>query len=209
MLAIKQQMIQKLAVALIVIVLLCSSAYIALLTNWFRYRLSLEATLVAVPLAVGAFISVLLAVVAYIKGYSYSLIGAVVALLVAACIVMVVQQRTFGHMPAFFTNDVEKSPIGYLTTPQGSLEYWIELENPFASTHREYLLVRFGQEQYRIIVPIFDAPLSAFVSPVDVTDWGQLTVTSNPEIFVLTLGPSLLREGRFRINLAMRQAEKM
>ncbi len=209
MLVIKQQMIQKLAAVVVVIVLLCSFVYAGLLTNWFRYRLSLEAMFVVVPLVIGAFISVLLAVVAYIRGSTHSLISAIAVALVAAGIVVIAQMQAFGQMPSFFAKHIEKSPVGHVATPRGNLEYWIELEDPFARAHREYLLVRVGHEQYRIAVPIFDAPLAGFVSPVNAADWGQLTTTSNPEIFVLTLGPSLLREGRFKINLAMRKAERM
>ena len=117
--------------------------------------------------------------------------------------------QAFGHMPSFFAKHVEKSPIGHVVTPQGDLEYWIALEDPFSSAHREYLFVGLGQEKYRIVIPIFDAPLTAFVSPVNAADWGQLTVTSNPNIFVLTLGPSLIYEGRFQINLATHKAERM
>jgi len=209
MLVVKQQIIQKLAAGLVAIVLLCSVAYAGLLTNWYRYGLSLEATFVIVPLAIGAFISVLLAVVAYIKGNSHSLISAVAVAIVAAVIVIIAQMQAFGHMPSFFINDVEKSPVGHLATAQGDLEYWIELENPFASAaHREYLVVKRERKQYRISVPIFDAP-QAFVSPVKATDWGRLELTSNLEILVLTLGPSLIREGRFQINLATQKAKRM
>lgn len=201
MFVVKQQTIQKLALALALIFLLCSITYAGLLTNWFRYKLSLETTFVVVPLVVGAFISVLLAVVAYIKGSSQILFGAVAVALAASVIVVMAQMQTFGQMPTFFSKHVEKSPVGHLATPQGDLEYWIELENPFTSTHREYLLVRRGHEQYRVSVPIFDTTQAVFVSPVNATDWGSLEVTSNPEIFILILGPSLIREGRFQINL--------
>lgn len=209
MFVIKQEMIHRLALALVLIVLFCSITYAGLLTNWFRYKLSLEATFVVVPLVVGAFISILLAVVAYTKGSPKIFFGAVAVALVAAGIVVIVQMHVFGQIPTFFTKHIEKSPVGCLVTPQGDLEYWIELENPFTSAHREYLLVRRGHEQYRVPVPIFDSTQAAFVSPVNVTDWGRLEVTTNPEIFILILGPSLIREGRFQINLAMHKAERI
>lgn len=200
-------MIPKLSLALTVVLWVSGLVYLGLLTNWLRYPFSLEAAFVAAPLMIGLVVSSIFAIMAYRRCSPWLLIGALVATIVTGCLVVTAQLQAFGSMPSFYASDIDRSPVGRVTTPQGHVDYWIELENPFARAHSEYVVIRREAREYRLKVPMFDKPLGGYGSANTAEDWGKLSATSDPNIFVLTLGPSLLREGRFKINLATGQVE--
>ena len=66
-------------------------------------------------------------------------------------------------MPTY-ANPVERSPTGRIVTPQGDVEYWVELENPFAYFHNEYLVIRRNDKEHRLKVPMFNGPVAAYAS---------------------------------------------
>jgi len=191
--------------ALIVTVLATSTAYAGLLTNWFRYGVSLEAIFVLMPLALG---TVTAAAVALNQSRRSLVTAALIA--VGTCgVVLAAQLHAFGHLPSLSMNHVETSPVGRITIPLGVVEYWLELKYPFASGHSEYLLLRHNAAETRIAVPIFDVPAAGYASPLVAEDWGRLTLTSDPNVLELELGPMLIREGRFRIDLRTRHVERI
>jgi hypothetical protein len=200
----------RIASAVLIAALLAGSAvYAGLLTNWFRYTPSLEATFVLLPLVLGTLVASALALVAAIKLSRRQLIGAGVIAVAAAGAVVGAQLKAFGQLPALSTNHVVKSPIGTVTTTEGALQYWLQLENPFARSHGEYLILRGKTEETRVAVPIFDGPAGGFLEPLSAEDWGRLMLTSDANLLELELGPKLIGKGRFRIDLRKRHAERI
>ena len=177
--------------------------YLGLLTNWFRYGLSLEAIFVVIPLLLGVIVSSVFAVLAYRRNSLRHLVAAFVGATLTSLLVVAVQLHSFGEMPSLYANDVQKSPIGRIVTPQGDVEYWIELENPFDHTHREYVVIRRDAKQYRLKVPIFNGPAGGYLSATSASDWGQLEATSHPDVYLFKIGSFLPAQGSsFKINLA-------
>ncbi|MGA3162919.1 MAG: hypothetical protein ABSD77_01780 [Verrucomicrobiota bacterium] len=203
-------MIRKLSLALIILIFATSIVYVGLLTNWFRYGVSLEALFVIIPLTLGTLLSAIVTTIAYWKRSTLNFVIAIVATVTAAGFTFAAQREAFGVFPSFYTNDIQKCPIGRIPTSQGEVEYWIELENPFANSHREYLFVHRKTDVYRIQIQIFDSGFHAvgYTSANNATDWGELTATSDSNIFLLKLGPSFIPGGRFKINLVSQQATR-
>lgn len=196
-------MIKILSFALVLTLSLAGLAYFGLLSNWFRYEPSLEAIFVSVPLILGVSVSSVLAVLAYRRNSRHLLAGAFVAAGLAAILVVEAQFHAFGEMPSLYANDVRRSPTGRIVTPQGDVEYWIELRNPFANGHREYVVIRRGVHENRLLVPIFDGPAGAILYGDGVAGWGRLEATSATDVYLLKIGSSLPRgAGKiFKINL--------
>jgi hypothetical protein len=180
-----------------------------LLTNWFRYSPSLEATFVLLPLVLGTLVASVLALVASIKLSRRGLTNATVVAVATVGAVVGAQFLAFGQLPALSANHVVKSPVGKVTTADGVLEYWLQLDNPFARSHGEYLVLRSKNEETRVAVPIFDRPADGFLQPLVVEDWGRLIATPDANLLELELGPKLTGKGRFRVDLRKRHAERI
>jgi len=106
-------------------------------------------------------------------------------------------------MPSLYANDVDKSPTDRIVTPQGDVEYWIELENPFAHSHSEYVVIRRDAKEHRLKVPMFNGAVAGYVSGRSAADWGQLETTPAPDVYLFKIGSFLPARGSsFRINLA-------
>lgn len=194
---------------LIAALLIGSATYAGLLTNWFRYPLSLEGAFVLVPLAVGTLAASALALFASIKLSRRSFGGAIAIAIATAGAVLAAQLQAFGQMPALSGNHVVQSPVGRIVTSEGVFEYWLQLENPFARSHGEYLVVRSKAAETRVAVPIFEGPAGGYGQPLVAEDWGRLTVTSDAGVVELELGPKLIGKGRFRIDLRTHHAERI
>lgn len=203
-------MIRKLSIGLLTTLWLVCVAYLGLLSNWFRYGLSLEATFVAMTLVLGTLFSSALSILSFKRSSTGHLVGAFVGTALTAFIVVLAQLHAFGEMPSLYANNVEKSPIGRIITQQGGIEYWLELENPFACSHREYIVIRRNAIDRRIEVRLFKGPVGGYVSGNKAADWCQLEPTSAPNIYLLKIGSYLPASGNsFRINLETGVAEKI
>ncbi len=179
-----------------------------LLSNWFRYELSLEGILVAIPLYLAVAAIVIFATTAYLQRSTMLLTSSIVTAVAGAILVLFVYDHVFGGFPRFYLNHVDQSPPAVIQTAQGPLKYWLELKNPFSREHAEFLVVGRGKEQ-RIPVRIFDKPVDYYAGAADPGDWATLTVTREPDIVILSVGRSLLRPGRFKINLTNGTAVKI
>src|SRR5215475_12118949 len=125
------------------------------------------------------------------------------AVVVAASIavVLLTYREAFGSLPRFYLAHKEKSPPAALQTTQGSIKYWIEIENPFSAHHAEFLVVENGSAK-RIPIQVFAGPAAGYSSATKADDWGTLSSTSDPNVAILTLGPSLSPSGgKFRIDI--------
>lgn len=195
-------MVKKLSIGLVLALWLAGTVYLALLSNWFRYGFSLEAMAVASTLLPGVLISSVLAFLAYRLNSIALVVSAFIATGVAEVLVVTVQLDALGEMPSLYLNHIEKSPAGRTKTPQGEVEYWIELKNPFADSHSEHVVIRREAKEYRFEVPIFNGTAGGYMSPGTAQDWGQLEVVSAPDVYMLKIGPHLSARGSsFKINL--------
>src|SRR5262245_34415037 len=122
-------MVRVLAVVLGAIFVIVAVAFVGLLTNWFRYRLSLEASLVVAAVLGCVLLVVGISYVAYARNSARFLQFDVLAIAVSIGLVVYVQTSTMGGLPALRANHIEKSPSEVIQTSRGTLTYWIELEN--------------------------------------------------------------------------------
>ena len=204
-----QNMVRKLSATLFAIVWFLSIIYLGLLTNWFRYPFSLESSFVALPLIIGIVLCSILAVVAfYIRGRK-TLVATFLVAVITGGVVVHRQVEAFEQMPSINAEQVDKSPIGKVKASKEEAEYWIELKNPFANSHHEYLVIKRGNKENRVEVPIFNGHVGGYAGSDKVEDWGTVEATSQPDTFIFTVGENLISPGRFKVNLATGQVEKM
>lgn len=202
-------MIKQLTAAFLLFVWLVSASYLALLTNWFQESLSLEGSMVALPLIVAVALVTVLAAVSYFFNSKYFLWAALVAAVAGGGFVVHRQLDAFGGMPSFYMTRVNKSPMGIIKSPKGEIDYWIELINPFTKRHREYLMVKQGDTFHSIQVPIFLGPAKGYVEASKVEDWGKLAKTTKRDVFIFTVNKAFSPAGRFRVNLATGKVVKI
>jgi len=195
-------MVKRISIGLVSIIWLVGFVYLALLSNWFRYGFSLEAMFVAIPLLLGALISSVFALLAYRSNSIRLIVLGFIAVGVTGLLVVAVQLHAFGKMPSLYVADLEKSPAGRIVTRQGALDYWIELKNPLAISHSEYIVIRRDAKEHRFKVPIFSEAVGGYVSAGSVTDWGQLETTADSDVYILKIGSHLPGSGNsFKINV--------
>ena len=104
-------MIRKLSAGLVVTLCLVGVVYLGLLTNWFRYGLSLEATFVAIPLVLGTLVSSVFAVLAWRGNSTRRLLAAFVGTGLTGLL-----ERNCKHLerclPSMLTMLTKARPIG-------------------------------------------------------------------------------------------------
>lgn len=161
-----------------------------LLTNWFRYGLSLEGTVVVITTLITVAIVVPVSCISYLRNSGGVLGVGAIAAVIGVIIVLLVYDKAIGGLPRFYLSHVEKSPPETVQTQRGALKYWIEIQNPFSSKHAEFLVVYAGREM-RIPIQIFIDSSKGYMSAAKPSDWATLSPTSDPNIAILTLGPFL------------------
>jgi hypothetical protein len=182
-----------------------------LLTNWFRYSLSLEATFVVVPTLIAILIVVWLSYVSYTRdSVRFLEIDAVVAV-ISIAIVLLIHHEAIGGLPHLYLSHNEKGPPAGLQTQRGPVRYWIEIENPFSNQHAEFLvLVMDIGKELRIPIQVFGEPTKGYTSAAKPADWGTLSVTSDPNVAILTVGSYLSPSNeKFRVDLTTKTATKL
>jgi hypothetical protein len=178
-----------------------------LLTNWFRYGLSLEATLV-VACALIALLPVCgISYLAYTRNSIRYLRLDIAAIFLSVVIVLYVHHEAIGGLPAVYARHIEKSPPEMVHTARGPLKYWIELENPFSAGHAEFLVVANGSP-IRIPIRVFGEQPVGYASALKGSDWATLRVISE-DTAVLTLGARLAAGKQFRVHLTNRTATEV
>ncbi len=158
--------------------------------------------MVAFPLVVSVALVSVLAATSYFLNSKYVLWAALLAALVGGGFVVHRQLDAFGEMPSFYMTRVNKSPMGMIKSHKEEIDYWIELINPFAKRHREYLMVKQGDIFHSIQVPIFQGPAKGYVEASKVEDWGKLAKTAQRDVFLFTVNKAFSPAGRFKVNLA-------
>jgi hypothetical protein len=105
------------------------------------------------------------------------------------------------YFPRWYTADVVSNGAQRLETKNGLLTYYLELRNPFASSHEEHLVFVSDDSERRIKLPVFHTSTHVFAAANEPADWCTLFETSAPHLFVLRVS-SYLRESWFDVNLA-------
>jgi hypothetical protein len=174
---------------------------LGLLTNWFRYALSLEATVVVAVTVLAVFIVGGVSYLSYMRNSAAFLGLDAVVVAASIAVVLLIHREALGGLPRFYVAHKEKSPPAVLQTTQGSFKYWIEIANPFSARHAEFLVFGNGSAK-RIPIQVFAGPATAYMSATKVDDWGTLSSISDPNVAILTLGPRLSPSGgKFRIDI--------
>lgn len=204
-------MIRVFALLLAVTVLAAGIVLSGLVTNWFRYELPLQGIFVIVATWLSVLIVASVAYVTYTKNSNGLLGVSAVITVVLVIFVLFVYRSAIGGFPGFYLAHIERGPSAILQAQHGSITYWIELRNPFASQHAEFLVLAMesGKEQ-RIPIHIFSGPSSGYMSATQPSDWATLSSTSDPNVVTLTLGPSLNQsDRRYRIDLLNKTAKPL
>jgi len=197
------------AVVSTALVVVCVTLFAAgSLSNWFRYGLSLEGTLVLAPLLAGALVSLLILAGAT-RARRQLFLGMVV--FVASAITSTLAHReAFGTaLPRLRANHVETSGTATLNTTLGVLRYRLDLQNPFAKSHREMLIVDGTGDTVQIELPIFAGSVGGYASALRPEDWVVMRPTHDPEVFEVKIGPYLLVDKTFHVNLKLRAITSM
>jgi hypothetical protein len=181
---------------------------LSILTNWFRYGLSLEAMVVVVPLILGTLAIGFLTVRAFHNPASRAAFGIVVIAAMALALTLAAHRQAFGFwLPQFYSKHVESSGTATLRAHGRVFRYRLELWNPFARSHREVLFVTFDGTERRFFLPVFGESPGGYGSALEPSDWIMLRETSNPDILIAEIGKSLLVDRTFEINLRTGHAE--
>jgi hypothetical protein len=202
-------MIRTCALLLGLLAVAAAVVLLGLLTNWFRYALSLEATVVVAVTVLAVFVVGWVSYLSYTRN-SAALLG-LDAVVVAASIavILLIHREALGGLPRLYVAHNEKSPPAVLQTTQGPFKYWIEIENPFSAGHAEFLVFENGSAK-RIPIQVFAGPATGYMSGTKADDWGTLSSTSDPNVAILTLGPRLSPSGgKFRIDIESGTASRL
>src|SRR5262245_50294923 len=200
-------MIRTCALLLGLLTVAAAIVLLGLLTNWFRYALSLEATVVVAVTVLAVFVVGWISYLSYRRN-SAALLGLDATVVAASiAVVLLIQREALGGLP--YVTHIEKSPPAVFQTTQGRFKYWIEIENPFSARHAEFLFVENGSAK-RIPIQVFAGPATGHESVTKADDWGTSSSTSDPNVAILTLGPRLSPSGRkFRIDIESGTASRL
>jgi hypothetical protein len=202
-------MIRALALLLVLLILGAALLLCASLTNWFRYSLSLEATLVLAAAVLGIVAIAIVSYVAYTKNSTGWIAADAFIAVASIAAVLLVHDHAIGGLPRLHASHREKGPPAVLQTQRGEINYWIELQNPFSADHAEFLVLKDGKER-RIPIEVFSGPTTGYASAAKPADWATLSLTPDPNIAVLTVGPLLSPSNqRFRIDLTTGTATRL
>ena len=172
------------------------------MTNWFRYGLSLEATYVAVPAAIGVIVVLAAAWFARKTGRRSLTVATVIASVAFAGLTVAAHREAFGTFaPRLSSSHVETSGTATLHAHGRTIRYSLELENPFADSHKEYLVLNIDGRTHRIRVPVFTSPASGYAGALQPSDWIVLRPTDDPAVYIADTGSFLLSKTTFRIDI--------
>ncbi len=160
------------------IFILVNIVLIGLLTNWFRYSLSLESTVILIPLLITGGVGVILHYKCLKRNpKNKSVIWLPFSsFILTLSIFTIMSYSAFGELPSRISfDDIERSQPLTISTPKGELTYWIELWNTFSDSHAEYLLIEQGGIRKRIKVSIFgQSKVGGYSSSGDRAKWATL-----------------------------------
>lgn len=198
----QQLNMRKLVVAAVLLYAAGAIAMICLLSNWFRYSLSLEAMLVAAVIITGGTVVLTVGAIAF-KRPSRALVIMLLVTVLGFCAWITAMHRSeFGTwIPPLQFHHVVTSGYATLATRGEMLRYGVELRDPFSSAHEEYLVVDWSGGKREIRLPIFDHAPSGYGGAAETRDWVVLLPTDNENVFVAQIG-SYLSDKRFRVDIS-------
>src|SRR5215470_4418378 len=112
-------MIRTCALLLGLLAVAAAAVLLGLLTNWFRYGLSLEATFVAAATVLAVFVVGGVSLLSYMRNSAVLLGLDAVVVAASTAVVLLIYNETLGGFPRFYLAHKEKSPPAVLQTTQG------------------------------------------------------------------------------------------
>ncbi len=177
---------------------------LGLLSNWFRYGLSLEAMLVSAVIVGGGVAVLVVASVAFKRPCRATIVVLCVAELGSAACAGALHRNAFGTWtPPLQLHHIEASGYATLETRGQLLRYAVELRDPFSSVHEEFLVINRRGDELRIRLPIFAEIPGGYFAATQPQDWVVLLPTDDKNVFIAEIGSSL-SEKRFRVDLTSR-----
>jgi hypothetical protein len=176
------------------------------LTNWFRYPLSGEATFVVVRVCSMAAVSILLHVWA-LRTTSRSPLPTLVALASLVVVVLtagITMKEAYGSVvPRFAANHIDKNGDQVVRTRRGrTVHYHLELENPFTSSAKAYLVGTIDQDAFRVLLPL--ESLAGYGEALTPSDWITLKPSGSGELLIATVTVDPTRTQAFTVDLDRR-----
>ncbi len=175
----------------------------ALLSNWFRYGLSLEAGVVMMmTTAVFAFVVIPSASLAIWKRNSKALLLLAPVSLVVMCFAATYFHSSIlgGWFSPSSSHHVSTNGFQTLETAEGDLEYQLELVDPFGTSHKELLVIRQSGSEKRLPIELFEKARGGFAAANSPEDWCTLLKTSRSGEYVLHV-TYFLEKAEFVIDL--------
>ena len=199
----------------------------AALTNWFRYPLSLEASFTLFPLLIVTPLLAFLHLRSLLSKQASKLfkilspLSAIIVIAFAHLILMdkstidLLYSSPTSHVDrndpqtiSLSDSTVDRGKSQTIPPEQGNLIYHIELINPFASSHKEYLVLLAGEQEHRIPLPLFKQIPGGYASSDNPEGWATLEKTDDPNQYILNVTQAL-RRSRFIIDLQNDKAEEI
>jgi hypothetical protein len=189
-------------IAIFVALITLTAVAIGALSNWFRYGLSLEATLSVAPLLVACAAVLTIVVVTYRDPSSRSAGLALTATVCGIVLALVAHRSAFGDwLPRFKGGDVASSGFAQLQAHGQTLSYALELHNPFARSHKEFVIAKRGSETHQIQIRVFDRAAGGYGDALSPEEWIILRPTNNRDVYEAVI--SLNADKRFQLDLRL------
>jgi hypothetical protein len=185
--------------------------FLGLSTNWFRYNMSLEQAVAAVPAVLGILLVVPLGIFVWIRrseGVAIAVIVIVASASILSLIVLLAAPRE--AVPSFARDHIERSGTAELQAHGRTIKYELELHNPFATSHHEYVVITVDAIEHRIPLQLFSGRVGGYASPRTPKDWVVLHPSQSPAVYFVEIGYFLgPTNGFFSVDLRTNTATKV
>ena len=193
---------------IVIVALLYTTAAVVVLgfiSNWLRDSLLLEGAVIVPTLVFSIPVVLVVAVMAYRRENEWLTVALVAIVLGSGWYAAKTHRDAYGEwLPSLASVEVETSGTAKLNTRGQDLLYRLELHNPGAITHREYLVATRGSTEQRIRLPVFDDARSGYVSAKTPNDWIILHPTPDTNVYRAEIGRFLFVRKTFQVNLQTR-----
>jgi hypothetical protein len=194
---------------IVIITLLYTAAAVAalgFLSNWFQEPPMLAGSAIVTTLVFSLPVALVVAVIAY-RIYNEWLTLALAAIIIGSTgYLLKTHHDAYGEwLPSLASAEIETSGAALLDAHGQTLRYRLELHNPGAVAHREYLVVTRGGQDLRLRLPVFGETRSGYVSAKIPSDWIVLRPTEDANVYQAETGRFLFVRKTFRVNLQTRE----
>jgi hypothetical protein len=131
---------------------------------------------------------------------------ALASLVVVVLTAGITMKESYGSVvPRVAANHIERNGDQLVRTPSGrTVEYHLELENPFASSAKAYLAGTIDRDTFRVLLRL--EPLAGYGEALSPSDWITLKPSGSGERFIATVTVDPAHTQSFAVDLNRRTA---